>query len=141
MEKHARKVVSVAASFRPQKSGIGFSVNARGGGGRRGGWRVARRRSGSDILYCQIPTRQIHNCVNAGTARVLAATTARRAMASCGCKRDRDQAVEGVRKGKWTREEGGKRGPSWHRLVNLPRITPEGSIAIVQGAPLPADNY
>lgn len=105
--------------------------------------RVARRRSASDILYCQIPTRQIHNCVNAGTARVLAATTARRAMASCGCKRDRERAVgkgKGVRKGEWTREEE-KRGPSWHRLVNLPRITPEGSIAIVQGAPLPADNY
>lgn len=66
--------------------------------------RVARRWSSSDILYCQIPTRQIHNCVNAGTARVLAATTARRAMASCGCKRDRDQAFE--RTGERRRENG-----------------------------------
>ena len=68
--------------------------------------RMVRRRSGSDILYCQIPTRQIHNCVNAGTARVLAATTARRAMASCGCKRDRDRGLGEngrARKGKWTR--------------------------------------
>lgn len=105
--KKPRKVI--AASFRPQKTGIGFSVNA----GRRSGRvsedvvadRVARRRSGSDILYCQIPTRQIHNCVNAGTARVLAATTARRAMASCGCKRDRERAVG---KGKGCGRENGR---------------------------------
>lgn len=36
---------------------------------------------------------------------------------------------------------GGRERPFWYGLVNLRRITPEGSIAIVQGASPRVDNY
>lgn len=55
--------------------------------------------------------------------------------------REDDIAHEATRREGSRRQETVESGPFWYGLVNLRRITPEGSIAIVQDATPRVDNY